>query len=303
MKRLCYERGAEDNLTAVIVKVGTRAAASDVLDPNRTIDEAAVPLVATMSSETSVDDPSLHETVDALRPLTLARSELEADAVQVEEVKLDEGPGVAATQAVAGAGTPSGSSFGTFVKTLLFLILLLGVAAAAFFGGIYKQRRDAQTEAESNAAAASPSPSPAASNFSLKRDEIDASPAKVAKRMERQEAENSSLVSDPEFLYLYGRALFLSGAYSEASAQFARASELLKTRSVRDPLRIETRIMAAAAAMKSANSAERDRAAKALDEGVDPDGKVLITGPGATTGKKFPIGGNSSVSRPVELPR
>lgn len=301
MKRICYERGAEDNLTAVIVRVGTlvTTAAGDALDPERTVSPDRHSLAATMGGGAVVDDPSLHETVDALAPLPSGRLERDVD-VRLKEPSPE--PTKIETVQPVGSTPAKGSSFGTFARTLLFLILLLGIAAAAFFGGIYKQRRDSQAEAERNAATPNPSPSPAAPDFSRKRDEVDAAPAKLANRMAKEQDGNPMASSDPQFLYLYGRALLLSGAYADASVAFNHAAELLKTRPARDPLRIETRIAAAASAMRSVNASEREKAIKGLDEVTDPDGKALVSGSGSNKGKKFPIGANSSVSPPVELP-
>lgn len=296
LKRLCYERGAEDNLTAVIVRVGDRASAVDTLDDALTHPHAESPLASTMSGEYRLDDPSLHETVDALRPL----SPLEAEAKQLDTSQPSPGSTVEPAQTLASPAQPRSSSFGTFVRTFLFLILILGVAAAAFFGGMFKQRRDSHA-ADQAAAAPATSPVSAASDFDRKRHEVDEAPAKAAARMAKEQDGRPLASTDPEFLYLYGRALLLSGKYADAGAAFARATELLKTRPPRDPLRIETRMAAAVAAMKSGNASEREKAAAAFDEVIDPDAKTQTAGPRAGNSKKFPIRANRSIAPPAEL--
>lgn len=261
MKRLCYERGAEDNLTAVIVRVGERPAAS----------EGA--LVDTMSGEYQVDDPSLHETVDALRPLS--PSQAEAEASQPDSQLPDESDTIDRAQVVATATPSQGSSFGTFARTFFFLILVIGIGAAAFYGGIYKQRRDSQAPADQAAATPVLTPAPTMSAFDRKRNDVDEAPAKMAASMAREKSGAPMASDDPEFLYLYGRALLLSGKYAEATAAFAKASQMLKSRPMRDPVRIETRISAVMAAMKANNIVERDRAVRAFEEVIDPEGETL----------------------------
>lgn len=289
MKRLCYERGAEDNLTAVIVRVGDRAPAG------------VGALAATMSGEHQFDDPSMHETVDALRPLTPAR--VEAPPVQAASPQPPVTAPVERARVVAASPGSHRSAIGTIARFFFFLILVLGVAAAAFYGGIYKQRRDNQLAADQAAAIPSPTPIQPASDFDRRRQEVDEAPAKMAARMSRDQGGSPLASNDPQFLYLYGRAMLLSGKYIDANAAFTRAAEILKPGAPRDPLYIELRMAAAVAALKSGNAVERERAAAAFDEVLDPDGKTLATSQGNGNGKKFPIGANSSVSPPVELPR
>ncbi len=296
MKRLCYERGAEDNLTAVIVRVGERPPASAVVASDGEFS-------ATISGEFPVDDPSLHETVDALNPLSPVHADAgaasNATAQASQTLPKEKVPAVV----LPTPAPQSRGAFGTFVKTLFFLILVVAVGSAAFFVGIYKERRDAQAEEDKTITPAVPVPIPTPSSFESRRKEIDEAPAKMAGRMARDQGGDPLASNDPEFLYLYGRALLLSGKYSNAIAAFTKAADLLKARPARDPLKIETKLAAAVAAMKSGNAAERDKAAAAFEEILDPDGKTLVTGLDGANSKKFPIGGDSSVSSPVVSPQ
>jgi protein phosphatase len=318
MKRRCYERGAEDNLTAVVVRVGQPAAAggaADEYDDERTVTLSRSSLAATISGDykldesaihtTIADDSHLHETVDAVRPLSPSPdvsgsstspvvgqqpSSLSRDAVQVTPP--------------AAPMRRRRSLLSTLAMTLLFLILVAGVGVAAFFGGIYKQRRDNQAiQAEKSAAIPAPVPASPASEFDRKRHEVDMAPAKMVGQMASQQGNTPLTSSDPEFLYLYGRALLLSGKYAEASAALKRAAEMLKDRPARDQLKIETKLSAAVAAMKSGNPVERDNAATAFDEVIDPDGKSLTTTPQTGDNKQFATGTNGSLASPVELQR
>lgn len=287
LKRICYERGAEDNLTAVIVRVGDRPEAV----------EGA--LVDTISGEYNLDDPSMHETVDALRPL----SPPIAQASQLQSPPSDEVKTIDHAAVVATAPPSTGSALGTFARTFLVLLLLLGVGAAAFYGGMFKQRRDTQAMAEQTPTAPTQLPPQTVSDFERKRREVDAAPARLALQMAREQGEAPLASHDPEFLYLYGRALLLSGKYADAITAFGKAAEILKAKPARDPLLIETRLAAAAAAIKSGNAIEREKAGKALEEVLDPDRNSVTATKGNENGNRIPSGTNSSVSPPVALPR
>lgn len=314
MKRRCYERGAEDNLTAVIVRVGERAAGD--YDDERTVTLSRSSLAATMSGDHQFDDPSLHETVgiddshlhetvDAVRPLTPspnASPSADAPAAATPQLSSLRRDAPQATLATQPPPRRRRSFLGTLAMTLFFLILVAGVGVAAFFGGMYKQRRDNQaTQAEQAAATPAPTPVNPDEEFERKRHEVDQSPAKMASQMSSKQNNKPLESNDPEFLYLYGRALLLSGKYSEAGSALKKAADLLKDRPARDRLKLETKLAAAVAAMKSDNPLERDNAAKALDEVIDPDGKALApSGQLNSNSSQFPTGTNGAFTSPVQ---
>jgi Serine/threonine protein phosphatase len=306
MKRRCYERGAEDNLTAVIVRVGERAgrAADDSDDDERTVITTHDSLARTISGDYHIDasDPSLHETVDANSPLPSSlRASAPAPAQAQASPAFKPAPNVVSTPA-AMAAPARRSKLATLALTFLFLVLMIGVGIAAFFGGIYKQKRDAQAQAD-EAAAALPAPTPVnpAAEFDRKRHEVDSAPARVASRMMTEQGNNPLGANDPEFLYLYGRALLLSGKYPEASAAFKKAAELMKGRAARDPLKIENSLAAAVAAMKSGTPGEQGAAAAAVNEVIDPDGKSLQVSPTTNSINPATSGTNDALSSPIGL--
>ncbi len=312
MKRRCYERGAEDNLTAVIVRVGEPASrvADGSDDDERTIITAHDSLARTISGDYHIDasDPSLHETVDANSPLPSSlKTSAPAPAQAQASPAFKPAPDVVSTPAAMAASAPAPaprSKLATLALTFFFLVLMIGVGIAAFFGGIYKQKRDTQAQAD-DAAAATPAPTPVnpAAEFDRKRHEVDSAPARMASRMMTEQGNNPLGSNDAEFLYLYGRALLLSGKYPEASAAFKKASELMKDRTARDPLKIENSLAAAVAAMKSGNPGEQGAAAAAVNEVIDPDGKSLQIAPATDSSKPATSGTNDAVSSPVQLPR
>lgn len=317
MKRRCYERGAEDNLTAVLVRVGERAAA-DAYDDERTVTLSKSSLAATMSGAYDPDDPSLHETIaddshlhkteDAVRPLTPSPSALSPSAPAAPEAT-PATPQLSSLRRDVHQAQPSAppprrrSLLGTLAMTLFFLLLVAGVGVAAFFGGMYKQRQDNQS-AQAEQAAATPAPTPAspASELDRKRREVDQAPARMASQMATQQGNKPLDSNDPEFLYLYGRALLLSGKYSEASSALRKAADILKNNPARDQLKIETKMAAVVAAIKMENQIERDNASKALDEVIDPEGKSLAPTNGQlnSNSNQFATGTNGALTSPVE---
>jgi protein phosphatase len=308
MKRRCFERGAEDNLTAVIVRVGNRAEAADGFDDERTIATSKSSLMATISGDDSFSDPSLHETVDAVRPLSSEPPPVAAAAPPPPPAPEEHGvqyqaPIPAAAHAAAPPPVPSRRSMlGTLALTLFFLILMAGIGVAAFFGGMYKQRRDNQAQTD-QAAAATPTPVPedSATVFARKQRAVDEAPAKMATQMASDQGNNPMASTNPEFLYLYGRALLLSGKYTDAAAAFKKASEILKDHPARDPLKIQTKLSAAVAAMKSGTLLERENAANALDEIIDRSSSSSPPANNMTQPLETEKGG--TVAAPIAEPR
>ena len=227
MKRLCYERGAEDNLTAVIVRIGARHEEETVVRPGRFAPEqSSRPRISTIA--VPVDDA--HSAKPRRR----------------EEAKS-----------------------GAFTKILraLGLLLLFGlVAGAAFYAGMnYEQQRAARPETQ-----ATPTPEINARELEYERQkrEIDHAPRAMLNRMTQATAGEPLASTDPEFLYLFGRAALLAGEHQQAAEAFRRAIALLEenkdegTRS----LQIETRLWAAAAALRSRDPAAIEEASRALDQ-------------------------------------
>jgi tetratricopeptide (TPR) repeat protein len=192
------------------------------------------------------------------------------------------------------------SAFGKVLLTLFLLLLAAGIGVAAFFGGMWKQRRDNQAQAAQTPQTPAPTPTPAASEFDRKRHEVDQAPAKMALHLSSEQGNQPMSSSDPEFLYLYGRALLLSGKYAEASAAFNKAAEILKDRPARDQLKIETKLSAAVAAMKSGTLAEQAKAATAIDEVIDksppPDSSQTNN-----SANQFATGRGGAGAAPIEM--
>lgn len=225
LKSRCYERGAEDNLTAVVVRCGQRISS----------DERSEDLQRTISPETERVPPGnslvqpfggdFDVTEDALIPPSRAafpsRGSSEGEQINTPERKLNI--------------PASNASKGGFVRTLgrlfMFLVFLAAVGGAFYAGRRYKGTIPFLKE--ENASSAQVTASPLAGEESLlkfeqTRREIDRDPngwlsTQTNAELTRQGVSNPLESSDPEFLYLYGRASLLAGNSEEAARAFEQA--------------------------------------------------------------------------------
>jgi protein phosphatase len=260
MKERCYQRGAEDNLTAVIVQIGTPpAGAAITLDEERTVSsETYEPAV---TAPPAVPSP----TETRLTPPSRIAFPGPANAPQIQSTDQARG------------GSRSGRGRG--VLRFFVLLLFLGVAGGAFYGGMrYQQGRLFPSLLPPPAVAAQPTPAPVVVDttaaFEQKRAAVDANPEKWLSEVTLPKATDSK---DPEFLYLYGRALMLTGNHRDAMQAFELAVNNLRTEnSGRLPFGAEVKLAQAAAALKLKNQPPggksqevllaEEKAARALDE-------------------------------------
>ena len=234
MKRRCYERGAEDNLTAVIVQVGTPkyTAAAD----ERTVDAKLPPELAGTA-------PDVAEQRVVLTP----PSRIAFPGTAIEQPS-------AAPAVITAVQTPA--TGGRAVRRFFGFIFVLALIAAAFYAGMRYQ--DIRRVIDLNVPSAQPTPSPTPDKraaFDAKRAAVDADPPKWL-------AENVTAGSkpfeskDPEFLYLYGRAQMLTGNHSDASQAFDLAIANYQTPAAAPlPLNAEVKLAQAAAALKQSSPA------------------------------------------------
>ncbi|HMF56306.1 MAG TPA: PP2C family serine/threonine-protein phosphatase [Pyrinomonadaceae bacterium] len=294
MKRRCYERGAEDNLTAVIINVGQRRIVQPAeeagFDGARTIQFESVAPATTPASAPAVEAATV-PTADAQaappQPPSRGVDRL-MDTQQPPYAAIVPARDELARPPVAVAQKTGSGAGRTFGWMLALLILLGAVGAAAFYGGL-KYQKQQQEEAEANA---TPSPTPVAqqprqSDFELRLRDVDNDPAGQAQAMAAQ-ANGAPLNSeDPKFLYLYGRALLLSGDYENAVAAFDRAVQFADAKGA-DPafdypwLRVESRMGLASAALKFDRLGPRTRAFNKLDEVIKPRAGAASSGKGTT---------------------
>ncbi len=256
MKRRCYERGAEDNLTAVIVQVGTPSFSAPTLDPERTAS-------FDRSEDPTEIPPAPDESRIHLTPASRVAFPGPATAEQVEP---------AATVAAQRSG-------GSGVLRFFVFLLFLGIAAAAFYGGMVYQRQK-QSTAVTVTPQPSPTPAPEAA-LTTHRTAVDADAAKwlnetLPGQLTAQGISKPLDSKDSEFLYLYGRALMLTGKHSDAMQAFELAIQNVRSESKASlPLETQIRLSQAAAALKlnkesattqSQRAAAEEKAIGALDD-------------------------------------
>jgi protein phosphatase len=283
MKRRCYERGAEDNLTAVVVRVGARAAqatpsaADDELERTIMIDrkqaatdaQAAAASAATSAAAVTAPAPALQ------RPFANKGTANGGTRVVVPAPQPDEPAAIHTSN--PGHGPRPNSAVGRAGNWFGVLLLVVGAAALAFYGGMRYQRAQAVFGGDPTASATpTPTPESPEARFERLRREVDAAPGAMAQRYADELSRQEPRTGEPEFLYLYGRALMLSGKQPEAMRVFAQALQRLNEQAAatRDPLRVETRIATAAAALKSNDAAATAKAARELDEVIEQQNGV-----------------------------
>jgi protein phosphatase len=221
LKRRCYERGAEDNLTVVVVRVGERLHT----------DERLAELEPTISPDT--------QTAYAPQPNgqpMVAAAQHEGSFIPASRVAFP-GPATDATVAqerlnVADQVVPQRGSSGA--AKFFGLLLVLALIAAAFYAGArYKERIPflaSKTQATEPApvAAATPQPEEPFVQFERTRRQVDQDPRAwlandIGKELINSGVQNPLDSPNAEFLYLYGRANLLTGNNAEAVKAFDAA--------------------------------------------------------------------------------
>ena len=268
LKERCYQRGAEDNLTAVVVRVGSSISATQ---RSADMDETLTPeasVVSTVSASSAAPRMESQETATA-EFVPASRKAFPGVATQaVEPINFDRSNEVAVNES---AEKPRGG--GGFASGFILLLLVLGALAAAFYGG-RKYKGPIPYLDPDNQIAAQASPTATAdpfSRFENARREVDRDPSAwltttTKTELTRQRIQNPLDSSEPEFLYLYGRASLLTGNTDEAAKAFesviAKASTSPSPENI--TLRKDATVGLAAAALKA--DKERPAAQTHFDE-------------------------------------
>jgi protein phosphatase len=289
LKRRCYERGAEDNLTAVLVRVGegaTHATASDEeatlvrertdFHNARTLSDTPSPILKRPFSEAGAGVATVSHDSDAKAksnaPLTAAAA--------VAETPKGRGNSSDAPRAARKSGRAV-TAFG------VLLLVLIAVGLAFYVGMMFERKGTARRLGITQSA---PTPTPAAAvtetaespvvRFDRLRRAVDLTPAAEAARMNAA-TNNQPLDSpDPEFLYLYGRAMLLTDRQPEAAAAFDRAIQRINENMTpaNGELKIDARLAKVAAHLRAGDEAAARQAADALSEIVRPPQQTSLEG-------------------------
>ncbi len=305
LKRRCYERGAEDNLTAVLARVthkgvsyqttrldeqtlahagATTRAAYATGDLHKAFDHfhAATPARADDDQTGDIldlppnDEPAPHAPIAATTPLKAATTRLE---VSTEVAPQNSG----ATQNKPHVSAPARASAASQRRGWMLpvlLLLALGVGGALAFG-FYANRLPGMSQTRTGAPVIEqaappliPQPTPtndAASSlpptYTEQRAAVDEAPQIMMNKMWRERDGVPLEASDPQFLYLYGRALFKMGNDREAQTAFRRSIEVMREQSARGARRLDSvKLNAAEAELSSPDAPNLQRASDVLDE-------------------------------------
>ena len=212
LKKRCYERGAEDNLTVVVVRVGEHLQAGERLaDLEPTITPETEPVYKVQSNGS--------EPANTFVPAS--RIAFPAQPGEVAAVR--EPLNVAAPAARGGSGAG---------RLLGVLIVLLLIGGAFYAGARYKERIPFLASKVQPAATATPASTPVPEEpfvkFERARRQVDQDPrawlaSDIGKELLESHVQNPLDSPNAEFLYLYGRANLLTGNTDEASKAFDAA--------------------------------------------------------------------------------
>jgi serine/threonine protein phosphatase PrpC len=215
LKRRCYERGAEDNLTVVVVRVGEHLEAGERLaDLEPTITPETQPVYAAQSGNGSEPASTFVPASRIAFPGAAAEKTAAAEPLNVGAPQIHEG----------GSGG---------ARVFYLLLVLLLIAGAFYAGARFKERIPflaTRTQPVQTVAApvnAAPSEEPFV-QFEKTRRQVDKDPrawlaTDIGKELLSSGVQNPLDSPNPEFLYLYGRANLLTGNTDEASKAFDAA--------------------------------------------------------------------------------
>jgi serine/threonine protein phosphatase PrpC len=218
LKNLCYERGAEDNLTAVVIKVGAVSAAAEAtrsIVPPITTEEATV-ATARSPFESEATDEALLE-LDTRELGVSTPGELSADAEPTREMHAS----AAALDnfSMSGRSEPASEpsmrsdSVGKIALALGMFVLgsLIGLAVYHFTLGRADSGGPGFQEMKTE--------NIPFTTFEKNRRNVDADPAEYIKEVPQPE--------DAEDFYLRGRALILLGDFPNAHVALVEAQKRL----------------------------------------------------------------------------
>lgn len=244
LKNLCFSRGAEDNLTAVIVKTTGANAAVDFDEEERTISNIRPAIADADVTAVAINDPadsqlssaSPHSNEGAIYRMEGISGAASDDPVrQYEKMKAERGEIVRIAK--------RGSFFGRLMGSLLLLILGAGVGAGALYYWNL-QNPPLHTAQESEGPTQPPMPY---LGFEEDRRILDRNPSFYI------QTQADRAVTAEEF-YLKGRALLHERKYTEATAALQKAKETLNLSSEgnRRTLEVEIALALAIAANRDA---------------------------------------------------
>jgi serine/threonine protein phosphatase PrpC len=225
MKKRCFERGAEDNLTAVVVEVG--------------------------------DPPRHFKPVERQEEVT---GSWQKPATSHSPSRMSISVPVNSTPAPAPKRAERSKKL--LIPVLALLVLTAG---AGFFVGLFYEKSVSSSRIEM-AAATHEAQAQEFKYESMRRD-VDKAPAEMALKL-GNELNGKTDSADPKTLYLYGRALMLSGRPEEAKEIFKHTITKLDEQNIpkNDPLNVDTALSSAAAGFKANDKVFLESVSKRIDD-------------------------------------
>ncbi len=276
LKRVCFERGAEDNLTAVVVRVGDAISAfARAEDLEKTISPDTIPLPVPEVDQA----PSLNTSSETLLPPSRTAFP-DPGPVAVAAVASQETRDAAAIEGRlnVAADTPQRSGVERMMTRFFVLVLVAGALAAAFYAG--RRYKGPIPYIDQNAASTTATPAPFTPDdpmlkFERSRREVDNDPNawlanQLPNELTRQGIQQPLDSADAELLYLYGRASLLAGKNDDALKAFeaAIAKANLASPQANATIKKEATLGLAAVALKS--DKDRPGAQTRFDEMLRP---------------------------------
>jgi protein phosphatase len=306
LKRLCYERGAEDNLTAVVVCVGQPLSAKDRVDDlERTMSPEAPPIATASPAPSSIAAP-LQQTMLGSRLDSLPSPPDFGNSLDDTEIPAARAESIAALKARnesaienrlnVPAAPPAKSGVERTMTRFFMFILFLALVGAAFYAG--RKYKGPIPYVEGIAPIAEASPTPVVGDdpilkFERSRREVDNDPnawlaTQLKSEQARQEIQNPLDSNEGEFLYLYGRASLLTGNSDEAARAFEKviARTNLVSPQADATLKKEATLGLAAVALKSDN--HKPAAVVRFDENMRSTPSPSASSPTGPTGSPSP---------------
>src|SRR6185436_7115242 len=172
LKRVCYERGAEDNLTAVVVCVGTPLSANErVEDLEKTISPETMPVAA-------VQQTMLGTGFDSVQPLSTSSTSSASSSPVAAQTGIAPEPAIQTRLNVAEVPKARSGVERTMSRFFVF-VLFLAVLGAAFYAG--RKYKGVIPYVDNGPAVADPSPAALVGDdpilkFERSRREVDNDP-------------------------------------------------------------------------------------------------------------------------------
>jgi protein phosphatase len=282
LKRICYERGAEDNLTAVVVCVGQPLSAADRTDDlERTMSPEALPAASVAAAPAS--QTLLGSSFDSLKAPpdfgnSLDDTEIPPASAESLAALKARNENVIENRLNVPGPPPAKSGVERTMTRFFMFVLFLAVLGAAFYAG--RKYKGPIPYVEGIAPVAEASPTPVVGDdpilkFERSRREVDNDPnawltTQLKSEQARQSIQNPLDSNEGEFLYLYGRASLLTGNSDEAARAFEKviARTNLASPQADATLKKEATLGLAAVALKS--DKDKPAAVARFDETMRP---------------------------------